>query len=75
METHDPALITAQGRGLEPYLHWIPRIQDKFFFSSDWNSQGKPLRTLIEDVENWPFDDIVKEKVFYTNAAKFFGIE
>lgn len=75
METHDPALITAQGRGLEPYLHWIPRIQDKFFFSSDWNSQGKPLKTLIEDVENWPFDDIVKEKVFYTNAAKFFGIE
>ncbi len=75
IETHDPSLIATPGRGLEPYLYWIPRIQDKFFFSSDWNSQGKELKTLIEDVENWPFDEEIKEKIFYKNAARFFGIE
>ncbi len=74
METHDPALITERGRGLEPYLHWIPRIQDKFFFSSDWNSQGIPLETLIDSVANWPFSDEIKEKILYRNAAEFFGI-
>ncbi len=75
METHDPGLITAQGRGLEPYVHWIPRIQDKFFFSSDWNSQGIPLETLIKSVEEWPFSHEIKEKILYKNARKFFGIE
>ncbi|MBR5520732.1 MAG: amidohydrolase [Oscillospiraceae bacterium] len=75
METHNPALITVQGSGYEPYLHWMPRIQDKFFFSSDWNSQGKTLESLIKSVEEWPFSDEIKEKVLYKNAAKFFGIE
>ncbi len=75
METHDPALITVPGRGYEPYLYWIPRIQDKFFFSSDWNSQGIPLGQLIESVESWPFSDEVKEKILYKNAEKFFDLK
>ena len=75
METHNPALITVQGSGYEPYLYWLPRVQDKFFFSSDWNSQGKSLEYLIKAVEEWPFSDEIKEKVLYRNAAEFFGIE
>lgn len=75
METHNPALITVQGSGYEPYLHWLPRIQDKFFFSSDWNSQGKTLESLITAVEEWPFSDELKEKVLWKNAAEFFGID
>jgi len=75
METHNPALITVQGSGYEPYLHWLPRVQDKFFFSSDWNSQGKTLEYLIEGVENWPFSDEIKEKVMWKNAAEIFGLD
>ena len=33
------------------------------------------LDELIRQVEAWPFSDEIKEKVLYSNAAKFFGIE
>lgn len=75
METHDSALITVPGRGLEPLAYWIPRIQDKFFFSSDATSQGLTLEHLISAVENWPFSDEIKEKILWKNAAKFFNLD
>lgn len=75
METHDPGKITMRGRGYEPYLAMLPAIQDRFFFSSDWNSLGLPLEDMIKSVEEWPFDDELKAKVLYKNAREFFGLD
>ena len=75
METNAPENILKDGRGLEPLKYWIPYLQDKFFFSSNWNDLNIPLDELIRQVEAWPFSDEIKEKVLYSNAAKFFGIE
>ena len=75
METHNPAMLSVPGRGYEAYNAWLPAIQDKFFFSSDWNSLGLNLEDMIKSVEEWPFTDEIKEKVLYKNAAKFFGLD
>lgn len=75
METHQPKYMMDDGRGYEPYRYWIPRIQDRFVFSSDWNSQGLTLENLINQMEDLPFSDDIKEKILYSNAAKLFNIK
>lgn len=72
-EIHAPADFTIPHKGFEPLLQWgNTKIQDKVCFASNWELQGIPLKTLVNQVLELPLDDSVKEKWLYKNASRFF---
>lgn len=74
MEVHEPASLQIPGKGFESMLYWASdRLQDKFCFASNWNVQGVPLKTLIEQMESLPVDESIKRKWLYENAKNFFN--
>ncbi len=66
---HRPKYIGVAGSGWEMLMHFGNRvIQDKIVFGSGWTLLGMPLSRVVEEIENLPLHDKVKEKWLYKNS-------
>jgi predicted TIM-barrel fold metal-dependent hydrolase len=73
---HRPKYIATPDTGWEMFLKYAnSTIQDKICFGSDWLSMGIHIREVLQEIDQWPLKDSVKEKFFYKNAAKVFNLE
>ncbi|MBQ0141091.1 MAG: amidohydrolase family protein [Kurthia sp.] len=50
-------------------------LQEQIVFGSEWLKLGQPIQNSIDEIENWPLDEQVKEMIFWRNAAKLFKLE
>jgi len=71
-----PKYVAKPNTGWDMFLHYANTlIQDKIIFGSDWLTIGVPLETIIEEIEEWPLKESVKEKFYWKNANKLFNLE
>ena len=75
MAAHRPKYISKPGGGFEMLLQFgNTLLQDKILFASSWMTLSMPLKQIIEEMENLPLKDSVKEKWMYGNAARILKI-
>ena len=68
-----PKYLAQPGSGWEMLLQFgNTLIQDQIVFASGAGELGVPVHTLIEEVENLPLKESVKEKWLYKNAQRLF---
>lgn len=70
-----PKYIAEPNTGWDMFMYYANSlIQDKIMFGSDWLTLGMPIQEVINEVEQWPLKDSVKEKFFWKNANKVFKL-
>jgi len=73
---HRPKYIATPSTGWDMFIKFAnSTIQDKIVFGSDWLSIGMPIKDVLKEIDEWPLKDSVKEKFFYKNALRIFGLE
>lgn len=71
-----PRYISEPNTGWDIFMHYANNlIQDKIIFGSDWLTLGLPIGEFMEEVAEWPLKDSVREKFYWKNANKLFGLE
>lgn len=75
MSATRPRYISAPNTGWDMLFGYMKNlIQDKVIFSSDWLSMGEPIEAILQEIEEWQLKDNVKEKFFWKNANRVFGL-
>lgn len=72
---HRPRYFGTPGSGWETFLHFGNSIlQDKIMIGLSSSLMGAPVGELIGEYEALPLKESVRQKWFYDNAARVFGI-
>jgi predicted TIM-barrel fold metal-dependent hydrolase len=70
-----PRYIAEPNSGWDMFMYYANSlIQDQIIFGSDWLTIGMPIKDFIEEVEDWPLKESVREKFYWKNANKVFKL-
>jgi uncharacterized protein len=70
-----PRYIAEPNTGWDMFMYYANTlIQDKIVFGSDWLTMGMPIKEVIQEIEEWPLKDSVREKFYWKNANKLFKL-
>ncbi len=53
----------------------IVELQDNFMFGSDFPNIPHPYSTPLDAVQNLPLNQLIKDKILYKNALKFYTLD
>jgi hypothetical protein len=76
LAAHRPKHIPKPGSGFEMLLHFGNTVlQDKILFASSWMTLGLPLKQVIQEMDELPLKDSVKQKWMYDNAVRLLKLK
>jgi uncharacterized protein len=72
---HRPRYFGVPGSGWDVFLHFGNSVlQDKIMIGLSSGLMGAPVTELIQEYEDLPLKDAVKQKWMHDNAARVFGV-
>lgn len=76
LAAHRPKYIAKPGSGFEMMLQFgNTLLQDKVLFASSWMTLSLPLKQVIQEMNELPLKDSVKQKWMHDNAARLLKLE
>jgi predicted TIM-barrel fold metal-dependent hydrolase len=76
LAAHRPKYISKPGSGFEMLLQFGNTVlQEKILFASSWMTLGLSLKQVIQEMDQLPLKDSVKQKWMYENAARILNLK